>query len=216
MTVLFVLLTFALFAVADLLLARGKAPAIAAERPTSPALIVDGCKVANVRYHAGHAWCLQERKNLERVGADEFAAAVAGPIEKIELPKVGQWLRQGQKAWVFSRNGEKVEMVSPVEGEVIEVNSAVASDPSLLRKDPYGAGWLLTVKVPDEDSTTRNLLPTGLVAKWMRGAVEALYASQMQLAGATAPDGGELAEDVTASLPPAEWRKLAGGFFLTV
>jgi glycine cleavage system H lipoate-binding protein len=219
MTVILVLVTFLIFALVDYVISRGKVPQVAMEESRKPGLepaIVDGFAVSDkVRYHPGHAWCMQERKHLERVGADEFAAALAGTVEKIELPRPGQWIRQGQKAWAFSRNGEKVEMVSPVEGEVIEVNSDVVKDPSLLRKDPYGRGWLMVVHVPDEENTGRNLLPANLVPGWMRNAAEALYARQPQFAGATAADGGRPVNDLTAALPNIEWRNLAGRFFLT-
>jgi len=219
MTVIMVLITFAIFAVLDYVLSRGKVPRVAVEASTTPGTqpaVVDGFVVSDkVRYHPGHAWCLHERKHVERVGVDEFAACVAGPVDKIELPRPGQWIRQGQKAWAFSRNGEKVEMVSPVEGEVLEVNAEVAKDPSVLRKDPYGRGWLMVVHVPDEESTGRNLLPATLVPNWLRTAAEALYARQPQFAGATAADGGLPVEDLTTVLPNVEWRKLASEFFLT-
>jgi glycine cleavage system H lipoate-binding protein len=219
MTVVLVLAVFLLFALADFILSRGKAPHVAVEHAASPALeaaVVDGFTVSeNVRYHAGHAWCAHDRKHFERVGIDQFAAALVGRPEKVQLPKPGQWIRQGQKAWAFSRNGEKVEMVSPVEGEVIEVNTEVAKNPALLREDPYGRGWLFVVHVPDEDNTARNLLPKSLVSNWMRTAVEALYARQPQLAGATAADGGAPVADIPAALPNAEWSKMAREFFLT-
>ena len=219
MTVILVLVTFLIFALVDYILSRGKVPQVALEESHKPGLepaLIDGFEVSDkVRYHPGHAWCMRERKHLERVGVDEFAAALAGSVDKIELPRPGQWIRQGQKAWAFSRNGEKVEMVSPIEGEVIEVNSDVVKDPSLLRKDPYGRGWLMVVHVPDEENTGRNLLPASLVPNWMRNAVEALYARQPQFAGATAADGGRPVDDLTAALPNIEWRKLAGEFFLT-
>jgi glycine cleavage system H protein len=220
MTVLLVLVTFLTFALADFILSRGKVPQVAVEKAVEPGMepaFVDGFAVSDkVRYHPGHAWCMQERKHIERVGVDEFAAALAGPVDKIDLPRPGQWIRQGQKAWGFSRKGEKVEMVSPVEGEVIEVNSEVAKNPSLLRDDPYNRGWLMVVHVPDEENTSRNLLPKSLVHNWMRSAVEALYARQPQLVGATAADGGRPVEDPAAALPTAEWRALAGEFFLTL
>ena len=136
-----------------------------------------------------------------RVGADEFAAALVGKIEKIELPKPGQWIRQGQKVISFFRDGQKTEMVSPTEGEVMAVNSDVLENPTLLRQDPYGKGWLVSVHVPDEENTTRNLIPRMLVGEWMREAVERLYARQPALAGAVAADGGRPAEDLMAALP---------------
>ncbi len=138
-----------------------------------------------------------------------------GRVEKLELPKPGHWVRQGQRALGFLRGDEKAEMVSPIEGEVVEVNADVVNDPTLLRKDPYGKGWLMTVFVPDEDSTSRNLLPTNLVSGWMREAVERLYGMQPALAGAVAADGGRPAEDLSVAIPDKPWTELTSEFFLT-
>lgn len=219
MVILLLLATFAIFAAIDYFLSHGKAPVAAALPQAAPhggGLYVDGFHLAeDVQYHPGHAWCQRERKHRERVGVDEFAASLAGTVEKIDLPKPGTWIRQGQKSWAFWRNGQKVEMVSPTEGEVIEVNEAIRKDPALLRRDPYGAGWLMVVNVPDEESTTRNLLPKHLIPAWMRNAVEALYAQQPELAGATAADGGRPVEDIGSTMTPQSWRETASKLFLT-
>jgi len=222
MTVILVLATLLAFIALDYFLSRRKAVQPVVVRPVGaiPAepqpVYVEGFMVPdNLRYHPGHAWLLPERKHLVRIGLDEFAGVLAGPIAKIELPKPGRWLRQGQKAWTLYRDGAKTEMVSPIEGEVVEVNSALAQNPSLLRQDPYGRGWLMTVFVPDEESTARNLLPQGLVRNWMREAVERLYARQPQLAGAVAADGGRPTPDVFAGLPDASWEAVTREFFLS-
>jgi glycine cleavage system H protein len=221
MTVLLVLAMFLLFIALDYALNRKRAPvpALAEARRTRARPLtryIEGFLVPeNLRYHPGHTWLARERKNLVRVGTDEFAAVLAGPVSRIELPKPGHWVRQGQKAWAFTRDGERTEMVSPIEGEVLEVNAEVLNDPSLLRRDPYGAGWLMTVFVPDEESTARNLVPEGLVGGWLRDAVERLYARQPALAGAVAADGGRPADDVFAALPEASWKELTREFFLT-
>jgi len=137
-----------------------------------------------------------------------------GKLERIELPRPGSWLRQGQRALTFYRDGEKTQMVSPTEGEVTEVNVEALKDPSLLRKDPYGRGWLLVVHAPDEETVARNLIPRSMVQSWMREAVERLYARQPQLAGAVAADGGRPAEDLFAALADASWKQLTEEFFL--
>jgi glycine cleavage system H protein len=222
MTVLLVLATFLVFIVLDYALNRRKAiqtvPAVAPQ--LAPGLMgdeyVDGFLVpSNLSYHSGHSWLVRERKGLVRIGADEFAAALAGKIEQIELPKPGTWIRQGQKFLSFVRNGERTEMVSPTEGEVMAVNSDLLENPALLRQDPYGKGWLVSVHVPDEENTTRNLIPRMLVGEWMREAVERLYARQPALAGAVAADGGRPADDLMAALPGSNWKEVTGEFFLT-
>jgi len=225
MVPLLVLGTFLTFILLDWLLSRKKLPqsvptvvAAPAHRPApGPTLDhVDGFLVPDrFSYHPGHAWLMRERRNLVRVGADEFAAALAGSVDKIELPKPGQWIRQGQQAWSFFRKNQKTDMVSPTEGEIVEVNQELVKDPSLLRRDPYGRGWVATVHVPDEESTSRNLVPSGLVRNWMRDAVRRLYAHQPMLAGAAAADGGRPAEDLLAGVPEADWKEVTGEFFLT-
>jgi glycine cleavage system H protein len=223
MVVLLVIVTFAVFIAIDMLMSRKKVPVVpmvtASEAEPAAAgaeMILGGFRVpANLRYHAGHTWMQRERKNVQRVGADEFAAVVTGAVDRVELPKPGQWVRQGQKVFAFQRGGAKVEMVSPVEGEVLEVNSEVAAHPELLRDDPYGRGWLMTVFSPDEESPSRNLLPANLLRSWMTEAAEAFYRLQPQLAGATAADGGRASKDATSQLTPEQWQKVARELLLS-
>jgi glycine cleavage system H protein len=221
MTVILVLVTFLFFILLDWAINRRKAPqpAVALSHTVPPLLepnYVEGFLFPEkLSYHPGHSWAFRERRNLVRVGMDEFAAALAGHVDRIELPKLGHWLRQGQRAWSLVRDGQKTEMVSPAEGEVVEINPEVVANPDLLRKDPYGKGWLALVHVPDEESTARNLLPSGLVRSWMREAVGRLYARQPELAGAVAADGGLPTEDLLASLTEADWGKVTREFFLT-
>lgn len=222
MTVLLVLGTFLVFIVLDYVLnhRKGVATVGLAAASSSPVQMdgdyVEGFHVPErLSYHPGHSWLVPERKNIVRIGIDEFGAALAGKVERIELPKPGQWVRQGQAAVALYRDGEKAEMVSPTEGEVMEVNSEVLANPAVLRNDPYNRGWLLSLHVPDEESTARNLVPKGLVREWMHEAVARLYAHQPALAGAVAADGGRPAEDLLAGLPEKSWKEVTGEFFLT-
>jgi glycine cleavage system H protein len=222
MTVVLVLFTFLVFIVLDYFLNRRKVMATVPVESSlaAPALMggafVDGFRVPeHLSYHPGHSWLVRERKNVVRVGADEFAAALAGKVEKIELPKPGQWVRQGQRVLSFYRDGEKTEMVSPTEGEVMEINTEVLANPALLRSDPYEKGWLMAVHVPDEESTSRNLVPKSLVGQWMREAVERLYAHQPAFAGAMAADGGRPSDDLLSALPDKNWKEVTSEFFLT-
>jgi glycine cleavage system H protein len=222
MVLLMLLGTFLFFILLDVVLNRKKAPVVAAA--TQPAVlpvaadaeVVGGYRIpGNYRYHPGHAWVYEDGGNNVRVGMDEFAGALAGNVEKIDLPKPGVWVRQGQKCWTLTRKGEKTAMVCPIEGEVIEVNQEVIKNPALLRDDPYGQGWLMTVHAPDAANITRNLLPASLVPQWMRSAVDHLYDLQPRLAGAVAADGGIPARDICEELPDVSWKQVTKEFFLT-
>ena len=222
MTVLLVLATFLAFIVLDYFINRQKVVATVVHRESRPkALAMPGEYVggflvpANRSYHPGHSWLIRERKNVVRVGVDEFAAALLGTVDKVSVPGPGQWVRQGQIALSFFREGQETRMVSPTEGEVLEINPEVLHNPGLVRQDPYGQGWLMTLNVPDEASTSRNLVPKQLIPEWMRDAVERLYARQPALAGAAAADGGRPVDDIGARLAGVDWKALTGEFFLT-
>lgn len=223
MTVIMVLLTFAIFLLIDYV--RGQKQLVqqpvlqtSAREPASrfvPAMVAGFEVPENVRYHAGHTWALSESHELVRVGMDDFAAKLVGKIECITLPQRGRWIRQGQKIWTIFRDGKSVDMISPIEGTVTSINEAVMKDPELARKDPYGDGWLLTVQAPDSKLNFRNLLGGKLARLWTEESALRLRNRMPMAAGALAQDGGVAVDDLTAHLPDEDWATLTKEFFLS-
>lgn len=223
MTVIMVLLTFAIFLSIDYVrghkqLAR-QSDAQPTRRPSVSQVVpafVAGFEVPeNVRYHAGHTWALAESRELVRVGMDDFASKLIGKIESITLPQRGRWVRQGQKLWTIFRDGKSVDMVSPIEGTITDVNEAVARNPELARKDPYGEGWLVTVQAPDSKLNFRNLLSGTLARLWTEDSALRLRSRMPALAGALAQDGGVALDDLTAHMPNQDWAEVTKEFFLS-
>jgi glycine cleavage system H lipoate-binding protein len=218
MAVILVLATFLVFIVIDFVLTRKKKTAPVSKEQLKPGAVpmlssasIEGVPVPDqMRYHPGHTWLFEERPQLARVGVDALAARVIGPVEKIEVPKTGRWVRQGQKAFTFVSGVEKVELVSPVEGEVVEINQAVLKDPALAAKDPYGNGWLVKVTVPERETVGRNLLPQSLVRTWMKDEVRRVRAAQPQLAQVAVMGGGT----VNTTAHDNSWRQLTNDLFL--
>lgn len=226
MTVLLVLATFAIFLTIDFFYAKSKQPVLqvapamrkaeGAAVPNGKPSLVGGFQVpGNLRYHPGHTWALSESPNLVRIGMDDFATKLTGKIEGVTLPQRGQWIRQGQKVWSVIRNGKKIDMVSPIEGSVADINEAVVNDPSLAMKDPYGEGWLVTVQSPDSKTNFRNLLGGALARWWTEESAMRLQRLVPSMAGALAQDGGVAMEDVASHLPEEEFNKAVREFFLT-
>jgi len=224
MTVIMVLLTFAIFLAIDYV--RGqkqvvKQPAVHsvlrdAESHIVPAMVAGFQVPENVRYHAGHTWALSESRELVRVGMDDFASKLIGKIDSISLPQRGRWVRQGQKIWTIFRDGKSVDMVSPIEGTVSDVNEAVVKNPDLARKDPYGEGWLVTVQAPDSKINFRNLLGGALARLWTESsALQLRKRMPVAMASALAQDGGVAVDDITAHLPNEDWAELTKEFFLS-
>jgi len=189
------------------------------ERPAQPRLVpavVGGFKVAsNVAYHPGHTWAAAESAQLVRVGIDDFAAKIAGRLQKVTLPVPGTWVRQGQAVITVEHDGKTAKMVSPIEGTVMSINPAVAADPDMMRRDSYGDGWLFTVQAPDAKTMFRNLVSGSMVRGWMEDATRRLQTVMPATAGALAQDGGLACDDLTPNLPEGKWDAIAGEFFLT-
>jgi glycine cleavage system H lipoate-binding protein len=223
MTVIMVLLTFGIFLAIDYVRGQkqiAKQPVLqTSARETAPRLvpaIVAGFRVPeNVRYHAGHTWAVSESRDLVRVGMDDFATKLAGKIDNITLPQRGHWVRQGQKTFTIFRDGKSVEMVSPIEGTVTDINDAVLKNPELARKDPYGDGWLMTVQAPDSKLNFRNLLGGSLARLWTEESALRLRSRMPMAVGALAQDGGVAVDDLTAHMPEEDWATLTREFFLS-
>ncbi len=142
MTVILVLATFIAFLLIDHFFSKKPAvemqlqpavPKIASNaEPRYVATLVGGFRVPeNLRYHPGHTWALSESPSLVRVGIDDFASKLIGKIESVSLPQRGTWVRQGQKIWSIVKDGKKVDMVSPIEGSVTDINEELVKNPEL-------------------------------------------------------------------------------------
>jgi len=169
----------------------------------------------NLYYHQGHTWANPEGANAVRVGVDDFAQKLVGKVDAVELPPVGAHLFQGEIGWKF-RVGEKlVELLSPVEGEVVAINEEARKSPELLNRDPYGRGWLMLVKLSSMKSNLRNLLSGALASAWMEQTVADLRRRLSGNLGVVLQDGGVPISGIARSISPDAWVEVTREFFLT-
>jgi glycine cleavage system H protein len=92
--------------------------------------------------------------DVATVGITDFAVKALTDLVYIDLPARGKKLKAGEPFGVVESVKAASDMYSPVTGEVIEANTKLADDLGKLSDDPFGAGWLIKVKVTD-----RNLSP---------------------------------------------------------
>lgn len=83
------------------------------------------------------------------IGITRHAADQLGDLVFVELPKVGAILKKGAPAAVVESVKAASDVFAPVDGEVVEINSSVAMDPSQIGADPQGSGWLYRVRIAD-------------------------------------------------------------------
>lgn len=123
---------------------------------------------AELRYTQDHEWIRIEDDGTAVIGITDFAQHELGDIVYIDITTMGQTLSKGD---IFG-SVEAVKTVSdlflPIDGEVLELNSAIEKSPELLNSDPYGEGWIIRMK--PADAGQRDALMTAEAYQELVGA----------------------------------------------
>jgi len=102
-----------------------------------------------LRYTAEHEWVRITDEGLAEFGITDFAQAALGDIVYVSLPAVGDALAAGRTCGEVESTKSVSDIYSPVDGSVVERNESLDDAPETLNGDPYGAGWLVRVKMTE-------------------------------------------------------------------
>ncbi|HEY9648969.1 MAG TPA: glycine cleavage system protein GcvH [Chroococcidiopsis sp.] len=103
---------------------------------------------ANLKYQDTHEYVGLEG-DIATIGITAFAVDQLGDIVFLELPEVGDAIAKGENFGTVESVKAVEDLKSPVSGTVLERNDPLLDAPEQLAEDPYGAGWLLKVKIED-------------------------------------------------------------------
>jgi len=112
---------------------------------------------AELRYTAEHEWVAVDGP-VASVGITDYAQNALGDVVYVSVPAPGTRVTAGQPCGEVESTKSVSDIYSPVNGEVAEVNSDVDEDPGLVNSDPYGAGWLMKVRLDDGAAEAAGLL----------------------------------------------------------
>lgn len=101
------------------------------------------------KYTPDHEWINIEDHEAAVVGITQHAQDALGDVVFVELPEVGRSYTKGEVAGVVESVKAAADLYMPVDGEVVEVNTALKDNPALVNKDPMGKGWFFKMKVAD-------------------------------------------------------------------
>jgi glycine cleavage system H protein len=103
---------------------------------------------SHCRFTESHEWIALEG-DIVTMGITQFAANELTDITYVEMQPAGTTIAVGDSLGEVESVKTTSDVYAPVAGEVIEINDAVADDPSLVNSDPFGAGWLIKLRVAD-------------------------------------------------------------------
>jgi glycine cleavage system H protein len=87
--------------------------------------------------------------SVVRVGITDYAQGELGDVVFVNLLKAGQRLAAHESFGTIEAVKAVSELYSPAAGEVVEVNGALEGDPAVVNRDPYGSGWMITLRLAD-------------------------------------------------------------------
>ena len=118
---------------------------------------------SELRYHAEHDWARVEG-DTATLGITWYAQDALGEIVHYEAPEQGSTVAKDESYGEVESVKAVSDVIAPLSGEVVEVNEALGEAPETINDDPYGAGWLIRIRLSDP-SEVDDLLDVGAYRK---------------------------------------------------
>lgn len=183
------------------------------QNPKTPAESLRGFLLRPDLYlHPRHLWVSAPAETVgeAHIGIDDFAQKLIGRIDRLSVPPEGSSVRENSVCLLVHSGKKTVRMVAPIDGTVQAVNRSVIADPSVINRDPYEEGWILSMHPSGEG--VRNLMHGAVAEKWLDWEVERLQRMFTSDLGITATDGGESLTDISGRLNEAQWSRIIAMF----
>jgi glycine cleavage system H lipoate-binding protein len=160
--------------------------------------------------HSGHTWMEILRSGHVRVGVDEFARRALGGVDEVELPRVGERVRQGDPMVVLARGAQRLTLPAPVSGTVEQCQDAIAND-----EQPAHA-WVCDLVPSRLGYELGQLRVADAATQWMRQEIRRLAdwisVEPSTAAGTAYQDGGSPVDGFLAHLDAGACRDFQGRF----
>lgn len=112
----------------------------------------------NLAYSEDHEWISQD-SDISTIGITDFAQSELGDIVFVELPEMGEYVKQGDPFGTIEAVKTVEDLIAPASGEVLEVNETLEENGEQINQDPYGAGWIIKIRIEDPQELESLLSP---------------------------------------------------------
>lgn len=98
------------------------------------------------KFSKSHEWAKKDGE-LVVIGITEYAAKELGDVVFVELPKVGNKIRLDKSFGIVESVKSVSDLISPLSGEIVEINSNLEANPEFVNEEPLGKGWMIKIKM---------------------------------------------------------------------
>jgi glycine cleavage system H protein len=164
----------------------------------------------NARWSPAHTWVAALRGDTLTVGVDEIAQRILPSATAVELPTPGMAVRRGDPIAVIRAGRRAIRIGAPVDGTIVAVNRHARRNPTVVKDDPYGRGWLF--RIAPRDAGWRAFRAGASAQVWLAAERRRLALLIEEQLGLAAADGGELLDPAPALLGDEGWGRVVQSF----
>jgi len=171
-------------------------------------------------YCKNHTWAYLEKTGNAKVGLDDFLLKIIGDIEVHPIKFAGEKLRKGDVLAELNQNGKRLMILSPISGEIVNLNDSLKRTPELLQEDPYGDGWLIAIKPSNWKTETQSYYLAEEASNWITNELNRFkdflavsigkHSTEPSLV--TFQEGGELRQNILSELDSEIWEEFQESF----
>jgi len=166
-----------------------------------------------VMISAGHCWASLAQDGSVKVGIDDFAKKLIGPIDGVEFPNVGMTVRAGQPLFRVRQGRRSVQFHAPAGGRVVKVNRALGDDLDALEMTPYHKNWVCVIEGDNLDVDVPALKIGRSAVALFQEDIDRFRSAVKGLASSGSRADGELSVGELQTLDDSSREKIVGEFF---
>jgi len=167
-----------------------------------------------VFYSKNHTWAYLEKSGVARIGLDDLLIHITGEVKIKQLKMTGDVIERGDLIAEIDQNGKTLKIFSPISGEMTSENPVLYTNQELLVEDPYGRGWICSIKPSAWVSEISSMYlagdATAMLKKDLVRYKDFLAINMNKYSPESAmlvlQDGGELSENSLAEMPEGLWQ----------
>lgn len=164
-------------------------------------------------FSKNHTWAYLERSGNAKVGLDDFLLHITGEIRFNKMKHAGDFMFKGEIMAEIDQNGKRLSITSPVSGKIMEANTGIIDNPSIVNEDPYEKGWVYLVQPTDWIEETGSCYLSENAVAWTKRELvkfkdfmaEAMRKYSPETSMLILQDGGELCDKPLSELPGEIW-----------
>ncbi|MCB8994253.1 MAG: hypothetical protein H6538_01455 [Bacteroidales bacterium] len=171
-------------------------------------------------FDKSHTWAFMEKEGFVKIGIDDFLQHVTGPITQVKMKSPGDKVIKGEQVLSIVQNGKQIKISTPVSGTIIEKNSVLEDEASILNDSPYNDGWIYLIEPTNWMREIQFLFMVDKYKVWLKSEFTRLKdfltiyfkPGKPEFATVIMQDGGDLKDNVLCNLGPEIWEEFQTGF----